>query len=76
MMTANIAYFWTPRTAPDLLNNLITDGIQLDAAIASSPDGTRYFAAWRTGDQVIDFSVQGRLVDSTGTPLADEFLVT
>jgi hypothetical protein len=72
-MATNVAYFWTQRTAPDLLNNLIQTGSQREPAIAGSQDGTHYFGTWT--DLQASFDVQGRLADSTGIPLGDQFLV-
>ncbi len=74
-MAINVAYFWTQKTVPDFLNNLVQDGGQAGAAIASSPDGTRYFGTWADINIIPEFDVRGRLVEGTGTPLADEFLV-
>jgi hypothetical protein len=72
IMAISVAYFWTQQTAPDFLNNLVESGTQADPAIASSPDGARYFATW-TDTGTAD--VRGRPVESTGTPVVDEFLV-
>jgi hypothetical protein len=71
-MAVNVAYVWTQRTAPDFLNNLLTAESQFAPAIASSPDGTRYFGAW---SDIATADVRGRLVGNTGVPTADEFLV-
>jgi len=74
-MAISVAYFWTQTTAPDFLNNLVESGTQADPAIASSPNGARYFATWTDAGTFANFNVRGRPVESTGTPVVDEFLV-
>ena len=74
-MAVNVAYFWTATTAPDFLNNLVQSGTQANPAIASSPNGARYLATWTDNSAFPDVNLRGRPVDSTGTPVANEFPV-
>jgi hypothetical protein len=75
-MAISVGYGWTATTAPDFLNNLVQSFNQAQPAIAGSPDGARYFATWTDTSGVPDVNLRGRPVASTGTPVADEFLVT
>jgi Ca2+-binding RTX toxin-like protein len=53
------------------VNNLITAGVQFGPAIAALTGGN-YFTAW---NRFPSDSVEGRVIDGSGTPLADEFRV-
>ena len=68
---ASITYYWVDDSAAFLVNNLITADEQYAPAIAALTGGN-YFTAW---DRSTLDSVEGRVIDGSGTPVADEFRV-
>ncbi|MGC5198297.1 hypothetical protein [Aphanothece microscopica] len=70
---ATITYSWQSRTASFFMNNTVTAGAQGNPAIASSVNGASYLGAWE--DIAGGGSVEGRLVNATGAPVATQFTV-
>src|SRR5262245_15698277 len=66
---ATVTYSWNTVVLPFFMNDLLTAGHQYGPAVAGLTNGS-YFGVWNgPGGAFVD----GRVVGSTGTPVANEF---